>query len=139
MDKIRKELLRRGGHGIRGLGIVFRRMDNNGDRHLDRYEFEWGLRENGHVLSPMDLDRLFRYFDRNRDGRVSYDEFLRGLRGDLNEKRRELVHMAYAKLDRTGDGIVNIEDMRIAYNPRFHPDFKRGAKSADEILLEFMS
>ena len=60
-------------NGIRGLGIIFRRMDNNRDKKLDKYEFEWGLRENGHNLSPLDLERLFQYFDRNKDGRISYD------------------------------------------------------------------
>mmetsp|Transcript_1949 Transcript_1949/g.231 ORF Transcript_1949/g.231 Transcript_1949/m.231 type:complete len:115 (+) Transcript_1949:1005-1349(+) len=114
-------------------------MDNNGDKHLDNYEFEWGLRENGHVLSPMDLDRLFRYFDKNRDGRISYDEFLRCLRGDLNDRRRNLIGLAYQKLDRTHDGKVNIEDMRVAYDVSFHPDFKKGAKSRDQILQEFMA
>ena len=51
LAKVRKELLRRGAHGIRGLGIVFRRMDDSGNRKLDRHEFEWGLKENGHSLS----------------------------------------------------------------------------------------
>jgi Ca2+-binding EF-hand superfamily protein len=125
-EKIKAELLRRGAHGIRGLGIVFRRMDNNGDKHLDRTEFEWGLRENGHILSPMEVDKLFKYFDRNGDGRVSYDEFLRAIRGDINQRRLRLVHMAYAKLDRTRDGKVNIEDMRAIYDVSFHPDFKSG-------------
>ncbi len=51
LAKVRKELLRRGAHGIRGLGIVFRRMDDNGNRKLDRHEFEWGIKENGHSIS----------------------------------------------------------------------------------------
>ena len=49
--KVKKELLRRGANGIRGLGIVFRRMDDSGNRKLDRHEFEWGIKENGHNLS----------------------------------------------------------------------------------------
>lgn len=62
-------------------------MDDNGDKHLDKHEFEWGLRENGHILTPPDVEKLFKYFDRNQDGRVSYDEFLRAIRGDLNPRR----------------------------------------------------
>lgn len=104
LDKIKAKLLERGTHGIRGLGIVFRRMDNSRNRKLDRNEFMWGLKENGHNLSSSEYERLFKYFDRNNDGNVDYDEFLRGLRGDLNERRRNLVHLAFKKLDRTGDG-----------------------------------
>ena len=111
VDKVKKELLRRGAHGIRGLGMVFRRIDNNRGGTLDKSEFEWGLRENGHQLSALDYDRLFKYFDRNLDGKVSYDEFLRALRGDLNDARKRMVGMAFQKLDKTGDGVVTIDDL----------------------------
>jgi len=77
------------------------------------------------------MERLFKYFDKNRDGRVSYDEFLRAIRGDLNERRAALVKLAYAKLDKNGDETVNIEDMKIAYDVSFHPDFESGKKTAD--------
>lgn len=36
LKKILDNLKIRGMHGIRGLGLVFRRMDNNGDRRMDR-------------------------------------------------------------------------------------------------------
>jgi len=39
LTKVLTTLKGRGMHGIRGLGIVFRRMDNNGDRKMDRHEF----------------------------------------------------------------------------------------------------
>jgi Ca2+-binding EF-hand superfamily protein len=81
----------RGAHGIRGLAIVFRRMDNGRDKKLDRYEFMWGLKENGHSLSPSEFERIFKFFDKNNDGKINYDEFLRGLRGELTDRRRALV------------------------------------------------
>ena len=81
LAKIKKTLIARGANGIRGLGIVFRRMDDSRDRKLDRYEFSFGIKENGHDLTPMEMERLFKYFDRNNDGVIHYDEFLRGLRG----------------------------------------------------------
>lgn len=77
------------------------------------------------------MERLFKYFDKNRDGRVSYDEFLRAIRGDLNERRAGLVQLAYAKLDKNGDQTVNIEDMKIAYDVSAHPDFISGKKTGD--------
>lgn len=126
LDKIKAKLIERGTHGIRGLGIVFRRMDNGKNRKLDRGEFMWGLKENGHDLSSSEYERLFKYFDKNNDGSVDYDEFLRGLRGDLNARRLELVHLAFKKLDRTGDGFVTVEDLEKEYNVEFHPKFKNG-------------
>ena len=108
LDKVKATLKARGAHGIRGLGIVFRRIDNSRDRKLDRYEFMWGLKENGHTLSPSEFERIFKYFDRNNDGKVDYDEFLRGIRGDLSDRRKRVIALAFKKLDKTGDGKVDL-------------------------------
>lgn len=116
LDKILIVLKNRGSHGIRGLGIVFRRIDNSGDRKLDRNEFQWGLKENGHVLSPSEFERIFKFFDKNNDGKIDYDEFLRAIRGDMNERRRALVRLAFQKFDKTGDSVVTIDDLVNTYD-----------------------
>ena len=138
LDKIKSVLKARGANGIRGMGIVFRRMDNGRDKKLDRYEFMWGLKENGHDLSPSEFERIFKYFDKNNDGKIDYDEFLRALRGDLNERRRALIMLAFKKMDRTGDGRVTLDDIQQQYDVSFHPDFKAGKKSKQQILEEFL-
>ena len=139
LQKILDTLKARGAHGIRGLGIVFRRMDNNGDRKMDRNEFMWGLRENGHTLSPSEFERIFKFFDKNNDGKVSYDEFLRGIRGEMNERRLGLVRLAYNKLDRDHSGLVDLNDIATAYDVSQHPKFKSGEMSKNDILSEFMA
>ena len=113
-------------------------MDNSRDRKMDRSEFMWGLKENGHTLTPSEFERIFKFFDRNNDGTIDYDEFLRGLRGEMNERRTSLVLLAFKKLDRTGDGIVNVDDLKEQYDVSFHPKFKSGEKSKNAILEEFM-
>jgi len=139
LEKILNTLKGRGAHGIRGLGIVFRRMDNNGDKRMDRHEFMWGLKENGHTLSPSEFERIFKYFDKNNDGKITFDEFLRGVRGDLPESRKYLVSLAFKKLDKTGNGIVDIEDLLVNYDVTFHPKYKTGEMSKNDILNEFMA
>lgn len=114
-------------------------MDNNGDRKMDRHEFMWGLRENGHTLSPSEFERIFKYFDKNNDGKLSYDEFLRGVRGDMNAFRKGFVAIAFKKLDKTGNGIVDIQDLVNTYDVSFHPKYKSGEMSKNDILNEFMS
>lgn len=126
LEKIMSVLKARGANGIRGLGIVFRRMDNGRNHKLDRYEFQWGLKENGHDLSPSEFERIFKFFDKNNDGQIDYDEFLRAIRGDLNERRRGLIQLAFKKLDRTGDGRVTLDDITANYDVSFHPKFKSG-------------
>jgi Ca2+-binding EF-hand superfamily protein len=98
-------------------------MDDNGDKSLDRYEFQWGLRENGHKLSPAEFEKIFKYFDKNNNGKIAYNEFLRAIRGSLNESRIALVKQVFKKLDKTGDGFVTTDDLVGCYNVEFHPKF----------------
>lgn len=63
-----------------------------------------------------------KHFDTNRDGKISFDEFLRAVRGELNPHRLKFVKMAYAKLDKNGDGTVTLADLRDTYDVSFHPD-----------------
>ncbi len=140
LDKIKSTLTAKGVHGIRSLGVVFRRMDHSKDHKLDRQEFMWGLRENGHVLTPSEFERIFKFFDKNNDGKISYDEFISGLRGEtLNQRRRALVQLAFKKLDKTGDGVATVEDLKVNYDVSFHPKFKNGQMSKEAILSEFLS
>lgn len=139
IQMIKDNLKARGATGIRGMGIVFRRIDTSRDRKLDRQEFMWGLRENGFTLTPSEFERIFKYFDKNNDGKIDYDEFLRALRGDMNQRRRELVMLAFKKLDRTGDGVITIDDLKDQYDVSFHPKFKSGQMSKQAILEEFLS
>lgn len=63
-------------------------------------------------LNVKDLQTLFNAIDVNRNGEIDYDEFLRVVRGPMNESRKKWVKMAFAKLDKTGDGVVNLDDIR---------------------------
>ena len=81
---------------------------------------------------------VFNAFDLNRDGTIDYDEFLRMMRGDLTPLRVSLVKKAYAKLDRDGSGVVDINDIRGLYNGSRHPDVLSGKKTEDQVLTEFL-
>jgi len=35
-------------------------------------------------LNDSDSEKLFRIFDRDRSGKIDYEEFLRGVRGEMN-------------------------------------------------------
>eukprot|EP00210_Caulerpa_lentillifera_P008664 g8263.t1 len=136
MKKLKLVLKQRGTHGIVSLGRKFKSMDDNGSGSLDYGEFKKALRE-------MDFDEgeyqaLFRFFDRDCNGSISYDEFITGLRGELNERRKELVFMAYKVLDKNGDGQVDMQDMVSRYDASNHPDVLSGKKKKFDIVREFL-
>ena len=77
--------------------------------------------------------------DKDGSGSISLEEFLVGVRGQLNTRRRALVHMAYDVLDADGSGVVDIEDFRLAYNAKSHLEVRTGKKTEDEVLQEMMA
>jgi hypothetical protein len=81
---------------------------------------------------------LFKVFDRDGDGSIDYDEFLRTVVGPMNDKRKQFVIQAFKKLDKNGDGEVTLDEIRGIYNAKNHPDVKSGKKTEDEVLGEFL-
>ena len=72
--------------------------------------------------------------DRDDSGSITYDEFLVGIRGVLNPRRKALVAMAFDVLDKDKSGEVTIDDVREAYDATGHPDVLRGARTLEQVL-----
>jgi Ca2+-binding EF-hand superfamily protein len=102
--KFKQVIQSRGGIGIRSLGRIFRQFDNNGNKKLDRAEFEMALNQCGFFCAQQDMKSLMTYYDIDGDGNVSFDEFLRGLRDPLTERRRRMVDKAFFLMDKDGSG-----------------------------------
>ena len=125
LAKVKKTLVERGTYGIRGLGILFRKVDASASRKVNRHAFAWAMKENGHTLSALEYERVFKYFDRNEEGVIDYIQFLRGIRGELSERRKALVQDVYRKLDSTGTGRTTLDDLLAVYNVEKHPKVDR--------------
>lgn len=138
LKDIKNRLLERSSFGIRGLGRIFRIMDDNGNHQLDVDDFRWGLIDFGISITKDEAEQIMKYMDRDGNGTVDFDEFMRFLRGDLNEFRKSLINQAYDKLDVNKDGMVKLDDISKIYDATQHPDVLDGKKTAEEILLEFM-
>ena len=113
-------------------------MDDNRSRSLDIEEFTKAMHDYGTGLAERDVQTLFHGFDRNRDGTVDYDEFLRFIRGPLNAKRQHLVDQAWNIIDRDGSGQLDINDLKGRYDGSRHPDVLEGKKTEAEVLGEFL-
>jgi hypothetical protein len=81
---------------------------------------------------------LFKEFDCDNSGEISYDEFIRGIRGPMNSFRKMLVGKAFNIMDKDKSGVIDINDIKGVYNAKFHPDVKAGKRTEDEILGEFL-
>lgn len=62
---------------IRGIGRVFRILDNNRNRQLDANELKWGLKDFDIHLDDEQVAALVKQFDRDNSGTVNFNEFIR--------------------------------------------------------------
>lgn len=113
-------------------------MDDDRSGYLDKQEFNKALRDYRVSVTPDEANKLFNLFDLNGDGNISYDELLRGVVGEMNQPRKNLVQKAFKKLDRNGNGIVEVDDIKGVYNAKNHPDVKLGKKTEEEVLADFL-
>lgn len=113
-------------------------MDDNHSMSLDKYEFNKAMQDYMLGFSEGEIGRLFTYFDYDKSGLVEYDEFLRVIRGPMNQTRKNIVVKAFAVLDKDGNGYVDINDIRGTYNAARHPDVQSGKKTEQQILGEFL-
>lgn len=113
-------------------------MDDDNSKSLSKAEFKKGCNDMRVEVPQESLDILFTAFDINRDGTISYDEFIRIVRGDLTAPRLALVKKAYKIIDKDGNGQLDINDIKGVYNASKHPDVISGKKTEDKVLLEFL-
>ncbi len=55
-----------------------------------------------------DIGNLFNIFDRNKDGKISTDEFLATVIGEMNSRRKDIVDRAFKKIDSKNAGEVQV-------------------------------
>ena len=121
------------------MGRSFRIFDDNGDRKIDMQEFYWGLKDLGAQISKREAATLLDHLDLNKDGVVSFDEFLYGLRGAPNADRQAIIDQAFEKFDADGSGQVTSADLRVVYNTSHHPKVQSGEMTDEEVFVQFLA
>lgn len=56
----------------------------------------------------------------------------------MSTARKEIVMQAFRKLDKTGDGVITIEDLRNVYNAKHHPKYLNGDWTEDQVFRSFL-
>ena len=138
INRLRSKLASRGARGIIGLGRAFNIMDDNRSRSLDLYEFTKAMKDYMLGFSDTEIRSLYNYFDYDRCGSIGYDDFLRTIRGVMNAGRKKLVQQAFNKMDRDGNGWLDINDIKGVYTAKTHPDVLAGRKSEEQVLMDFL-
>lgn len=56
----------------------------------------------------------------------------------MNDMRKQIVDKAFAKLDKDGNGVVSITDLKQVYNVKSNNAYLDGQKTEKELLEIFM-
>jgi Ca2+-binding EF-hand superfamily protein len=116
----------------------FKIIDDDNSKCLSLPEFTKALRDFRVNMADDDARRLFQFMDADRSGEIDYEEFVHRVRGPINNNRKQLVTQAFNKLDKNGNGVVELDDIKGVYNATMHPDVRAGKKTEDEVLCEFL-
>lgn len=82
---------------------------------------------------------MMKYYDVDGDGQINLEEFLRGLRDALTERREAMVWRAFSLMDRDGSGTIEAKDVAHLYDVSQHREFIEQTKTKEEILDDFLN
>ena len=57
----------------------------------------------------------------------------------MSESRKRIIKQAFAKLDKSGDGVITVDDLKGVYNAKKHPKFINGEWSEAECFKHFLA
>lgn len=135
VEKIKTHLLKYHPGGLSPLILAFKQLDKEGRGSISHREYVWGLKQCGLRLGTQEIDNLINFFDSNRDGKVTYPEFLKHIRGEVPMERTQLVEEAWAMVSNSSS--VDAEALRVRYSPSAHPSVLTGKVTAKQKLEEF--
>ena len=138
LDIIRNKIKNRGIRSLISLENNFRSLDEDNSQTINFESFEKTAKDFRFGLSFDDLEKLFYFFDKEGSGRIDYDEFIRVIRGQMNNSRKSLIEKIFSTFEPDQDGYVHIKKINQFFIPENHPDVLTGRKNADEIYQEFI-
>ena len=134
--RLRNKLSKLGISNLISIETGFRNIDTNNEQELDFSTFKDACEQFNFELSEDECKELFLAFTKEETTKVNYDEFIRILRGELIEKRKQLVENVFKSLDKENKGL-SVDELIQIYNPKGSYEFiynKENEENAKKIF-----
>ena len=116
--RLRSLLSKRGLENMISIETGFRDLDTQNTQELDFSTFKSACDKFDFQLTEEEIKELFLAFTKEETTKVNYDEFIRILRGELSQNRKELVEQVYKSINEENKEGLNIEEVFSFYNPK---------------------
>ena len=116
--RLRDLLSERGLVNMISIETGFRNIDTKNAQELDYSKFKQVCDKFDFQLNEEETKELFLAFAKEETTKVNYDEFIRILRGELPENRKELVENVFKSINPENKEELSIEEVFSLYNPK---------------------
>ena len=82
--------------------------------------------------------KIFNIFDKDNSESIDYGELVRGLVGEMNNYRKNIIERIFEKLDKEKKGAISFDTVINNYDPYKHPQVLSGERNAQEVLCRFI-
>lgn len=136
VNKTKAQLFAKGTDNICQLQGTFDAHDADKSGSLNSLEFEKFMNALGVFLARQELRNLYDNFDHDKNGQVSYCEFVNVLKTSMSEARVTMVKHAWSKVA-GGQDSCSWECLLSKYNAPQHPRVTSREKRAETVFSDF--
>lgn len=88
-------------------------------------------------ISYDEIHEFFNNLDVEKTGRIPTNDIINVIKGTLNDKRKSYINTIFSTFVTDKKGKISVNDFKILFNARNHPDVLEGKKTEQEIYNQF--
>ena len=132
--RVRQVVASRFGDGMKGIRRFFDSVDTDRSGKWSLRDLMDGLRDYGIPYTEKEISAFYSYLDVDRLQAVSFDSFFIFIKGELSAARKELVNLAFDKVDVDNSNEITVDDIAHFHDASMHPEVMAGKKTVDQVL-----
>lgn len=138
LNKLKSILIMRGSHSILSFQRKLSIYDLNHQGLISFQNFSNITQAYTINISTEEIKIIFDLFDKEKTGLINYNELIQTIIGNISTQRKLIIKNVFDKFNKDNNGKVSINEIKLLFNARRHPDVISGKKREGEVLGEFL-